>query len=313
MADALQAPTCHSTRMSYREFPTDPRLHAYVRTYWEVEEYHGPGDEEHHFMPERSVRLTFYAGQTFQSGPHGQALTLLPGAYLTGLNLQPLRVVSLGLTRALGAELYPWAARQLFGWSIEQNSLDLTTAHPATSRSLGALLSLGQWEEARQSLDAWLLGLLQERARQGGAAVQAAAELYRSYGMARIGSLAEALNLSQRQLERQFVREIGVNAKTLARLIRFEEVHNRIFIDPAQPLAPLAYDLGFADQAHLTREFKALGQITPASFAQYAREMSAKHEAYDIDTQQAQSRMGAVPALSMGIPPKFGIGGEQRA
>lgn len=48
--------------MAYREFPPDPRLRSLVRLSWAVEERHGPGEQEHRFVPERSVRLTFAVG-----------------------------------------------------------------------------------------------------------------------------------------------------------------------------------------------------------------------------------------------------------
>ncbi|WP_245557735.1 AraC family transcriptional regulator [Deinococcus apachensis] len=257
--------------MAYREFLPDPHLRDCVRLYWQVEENHGPGEEEHRFLPERSVRLTFYAGDSWHGSPVTGELERMPAASLFGMTLEPLRVVSRGPTHALGVELYPWGARQLFGWAIGTASLDLLPGYGGAAREICALLTLGEWEAARACLEAWLLGLLAERAREAGAGVRAAAQLYGSLGTARIGTLAEEQGLSPRQLERAFREEVGVPAKTLARLIRFEEVHNRLWLRPDTPLAPLAYELGFSDQAHLTREFRALSHMTPGAFAGFSR------------------------------------------
>ncbi|MBI0445139.1 MULTISPECIES: AraC family transcriptional regulator [Deinococcus] len=257
--------------MAYREFLPDPRLRSLVRLYYEVEEQHAPGEEEHRFLPERSVRLTFYAGDSWHGSPVTGELEPMSAASLFGMSLEPLRVVSRGPTRALGVELYPWGARQLFGWAIGTASLDLLPGYGAVAREICALVTLGDWEGARSCLEAWLLELAAERAREAGAGVRAAARLYGSLGTARIRTLAEELDLSPRQLERAFREEVGVPAKTLARLIRFEEVHNRLWVDPATPLAPLAYELGFSDQAHLTREFRALSHMTPGTFARFSR------------------------------------------
>ncbi|MBZ9714800.1 AraC family transcriptional regulator [Deinococcus multiflagellatus] len=260
--------------------PPHPRLRHLVRMYWQVEEFHGPGQEEHRFMPEHTVRLTFFSGDSWQAGAGPDSpLERLPGATLTGMLLSPRRLVSVGLTRALGVELYPWGARQLFGWSMEVQGLDLTPVSAPVSRAVPALLRAGAWAEARDVLDDWLLERLSLHERELGPAVQAAAALYASLGTARIGALAQELNVSPRHLERGFAHEVGVNAKTLARLIRFEEAHNRLYVNPDEPLAGLAVDLGFADQAHLTREFRALAHMTPGSFAAYARQMTHVHDA----------------------------------
>lgn len=256
--------------MTYREFLPDSRLRALVRVYWQIEEHHDLATQEHIFLPERSVRLTFCAGESWQSFAGVGELERMPGATLSGLSLTPQRVVSRGLTRALGVELYPWGARQLLGWDMGRVQVDVGEQHRAVSRELYALLSLGEWEAAREQLEHWLLGLWQQRATQLGKGVQAAAQLYLSLGAVKVAALAEELNVSQRQLERQFVQQVGVNAKTLGRLIRFEEVHNRLWADPACSLAELACELGFADQAHLTREFRALSSLTPGHFARLA-------------------------------------------
>lgn len=258
--------------MSYQEVPPSSELHSHVRAFWQVEEEHLPGLEEHRFMPERAVSLIFYAGQSWHGPTLAGALTPMPGAVLSGLTLETLRVVSRGLTRALGVDLYPWAARQFFGWSIGPAQQDFSLQQPRLTRDLCALLDLGRWDEARGLLEAWLLGLYRVRSREPGRAVRAATRLYGSLGQARIGVLADELNLSPRQLERQFVQEIGVGPKTLARLIRFEEVHNRLWLDPTASLAALASELGFADQAHLTREFRSLSLMTPRHFVNFTRQ-----------------------------------------
>ncbi|EYB66582.1 AraC family transcriptional regulator [Deinococcus phoenicis] len=256
--------------MHYREFLPDARLRHLVRAYWQVED-HEVGQEEHRLLPDRLVSLNFQVGSTWRGPVLGGELEIMPGAALLGLTLTPQRAVSSGQHRALGVELFPWAARQLFGWEFSLSTLDLSVTYPLLTRAVRALLGLDAWEEARQLVEDWLLGLLSERGRELGAGAGAAGALYSSLGQVRIGTLAEELNLSQRQLERQFLSEVGVNAKTLSRLIRFEEVHHRLWHNPQLSLAQLAYELGYADQAHLTREFRAMSAMTPRGFGAFVR------------------------------------------
>ncbi|TSA79799.1 AraC family transcriptional regulator [Deinococcus detaillensis] len=253
------------------EFLPDARLRHLVRNYWQVDEDHDIGQQDHRFMPEQLVRLTFHAGTTWRGPLTGGALEFLPGASLEGLTLTPLRAVSFGSTQALGVELYPWGARQLLNWEFGQPTLDLSLTHPLLTRAMSALMRLDAWNEARQLLEDWLLGLLAERGQELKSGAGIALKLYGSPGQTRIGTLAEELNISTRHLERLFAAEVGVNAKTLSRLIRFEAIHNRLWLDPNVSLAQLAYELGFADQAHLTREFKSLSSMTPRSFGQFAQ------------------------------------------
>lgn len=257
--------------MGYREHLPDPHLSSAVRTFWHMTADPSRDLEEHRSLPEQTARLIFFTGASYQGLLDGP-LEVVPGAVLLGLGLTPQRLVSHGQTRALMVELYPWSARQLFGWGLGLPAVDLTRAAPRVAHTVCGLLGLDDWGGAQQVVETWLLALLAEREREPGAAVDAATRLYRSNGTVRIASLADELNLSPRQLERQFHQEIGVNAKTLGRLIRFGEVYTRLQHRPEESLAGLAYDLGFADQAHLTREFRALAQMTPREFALIARQ-----------------------------------------
>ena len=80
----------------------------------------------------------------------------------------------------------------------------------------------------------------------------------------RIGELSDALGTSERQLLRRFNGAVGYGPKTLDRVLRFQR-----FLARARDgdLARTAADLGYADQAHLTRECVRLSGLTPARLA----------------------------------------------
>ncbi|MBB5378400.1 AraC-like DNA-binding protein [Deinococcus metalli] len=275
--------------------PPSPALTGLVQVYWLLVEDH-PRAEQHVFLPEHTAHLTFHAGRSWALGPGG-VRTPLPRATLDGLVVTPAHVLSEGPVRALRAELYPWAARQLFGWSYPDGSLDLLSgaagpdAVPA-ARGIMAALTAHDDDTAVGLLDSWLRRRLTAQGRPPGAGVQAAVQLYHSGGQRRVGDLADDLGLSARTLERQFAQEVGIGAKTLARLIRFESAHNALSHDPQTPLAALAYDLGFADQAHLTREFRALAGLTPGTYAT----LSARRPRDPDPSSQADPRV-VLPAL----------------
>jgi AraC-like DNA-binding protein len=53
--------------------------------------------------------------------------------------------------------------------------------------------------------------------------------------------------------------------------MRFEQVRNHLWQYPKVNLAGLAHELGYTDQAHLSREFKRYSGTTPAAFARKAK------------------------------------------
>lgn len=83
----------------------------------------------------------------------------------------------------------------------------------------------------------------------------------------RVGALAEALGVTVRQLQRVFADVVGVSPKWVIDRARILEAGERVRRDPGVRLADLAAELGFADQAHLTRSFAAAVGQTPARYA----------------------------------------------
>lgn len=251
--------------MAYREFTPAPPLQPLVGRLW-VMDHDAPGTAyEHRLLPERLARLTFASAPNWERDGR-EVWTPRPAALLAGLTVRPRDGLVRGAGRVLGAELFPWGAKQLFGWQADA-PLDLSDRPEAVA--ITALLGAGNVGEAREVLEDWLLRRLRVTDQEPGRGVQAARVLYTTPGEAKVTRLAQALNVSVRQLEREFVREVGVTPKTLARLIRFGEVQDRLGRQPGGTLTALAHDLNFTDQAHLNREFRALAHMAPGQYLKF--------------------------------------------
>jgi AraC-like DNA-binding protein len=83
-------------------------------------------------------------------------------------------------------------------------------------------------------------------------------------GAADVRTVARELSISDRQLRRRFHAAVGYGPKTLERVLRFRRFIAAID-DGRADLAALAFDVGYADQAHLTREATRLAGIPPAA------------------------------------------------
>jgi AraC-like DNA-binding protein len=75
-----------------------------------------------------------------------------------------------------------------------------------------------------------------------------------------VGAIADALGFSARQLQRRCRSSFGYGPKMLARVLRLQralELARR-----GQPFADVSATAGYADQAHLSREVKALAGVS---------------------------------------------------
>jgi AraC-like DNA-binding protein len=100
--------------------------------------------------------------------------------------------------------------------------------------------------------------------REPDRAVEAAvAALERGRSPVRV--LADRLGLSERQLRRRCVDALGYGPKTLDRILRFQRFRALAARRRDLGLADLAAMIGYADQAHLTRECRRLAGESPTA------------------------------------------------
>ncbi len=91
-----------------------------------------------------------------------------------------------------------------------------------------------------------------------------------SDGRCRVEDLAREVALSPRQLRTVMVAETGLSPKQLCRVFRFDHVVAEL-TRGALGLAEIAYLAGYADQAHLTREFKQMAGCSPTRWLEEER------------------------------------------
>jgi AraC-like DNA-binding protein len=110
----------------------------------------------------------------------------------------------------------------------------------------------------------------------------AVALMRQARGSVGVRQVAAALGIGERRLERAFAHRVGLSPKFLARVERLRHAVALVDHGAPRPWTALAYDAGYADQAHLVREFRALAGITPAAFAAERRRVGfVQYEAPD--------------------------------
>jgi len=82
----------------------------------------------------------------------------------------------------------------------------------------------------------------------------------------RVGQVCEKFAITERTLQRLTARRIGLSPKWLIQRRRLHEAAERLR-ETDRDLARVAADLGYSDQAHFGRDFRAVTGLTPGEFA----------------------------------------------
>jgi AraC-like DNA-binding protein len=88
-----------------------------------------------------------------------------------------------------------------------------------------------------------------------------------------VRDIANEVDLSQRQLFRRCVDEIGYGPKHLVRVLRLQRLLGLARRLPEASLAGLAAAAGYADESHMSRDCRALTGVTPARLLRSQRHL----------------------------------------
>jgi AraC-like DNA-binding protein len=242
-----------------------------VRLLWDVEGTSGPVNER--ILPTGDVVIIV--------DRHPRAIE---GAFVCGLQLGPILSESPTESFFTGARLTPLGAFKVFGVPVRELTgalVDLPTLLPRDAESLRDELMCEPEACGRiAAMERFLVRRLPRGPLWHDAAVGAWGLLKRFHGAVRVDAAADAAGISSRQLGRIFREQIGLSPKNAARLLRFEHATALIRAGDGS-LAEVAAGAGFADQAHLNREFQAFAGVSPAAFR--ARKLVGGDQAFMRD------------------------------
>ena len=240
---------------SYVERPPVPGLTGVVRTVW----IHRTGESlyEQRHLPTGGVEIHVpIGGEPRLIGPLTRAdvEVLPPHTTIVGVRFQP------GTAPPLPTTLDDLVDQRLVLVDLWGRSVN---------RLVEAMASTETPEQALMFLQAYLMQEYRNAARSD-PLVGEAAKVLMPWHRVEIGALASHLALSESQLRRRCLQAVGVSPKVLQRTLRFQG-----FLALAQAgatatgrrgadgVAGLAIDVGYADQAHLSRECLRLTGLTP--------------------------------------------------
>lgn len=223
--------------MDYREFPPPPALEGLVKVRWTL----AGGGRADQWLAQQAVPdgcveiISRLAGRSRWAGEQ-------PARFAVGLIERPEGFEMSGDASFEALRLWPWA------WSL------------IGGRPLGELR--GRW-----------------CAYAGPAPDEIAARLAAESELAAIGrailaagtveDMVRTTGMAPRTLQRWFARQVGLPPRSYLRLLRFHKAFEQV---PAQDsLADHAAAQGYADQAHMARDFRAMAGVPAKEARRSAR------------------------------------------
>jgi AraC-like DNA-binding protein len=251
-----------------REHSVSPALHPFVERYWSVRwDLTGRPAFRSEVLSHPTVNLSIESGSAPRFG------FALPAALVHGVVTRRFTVDLTGSGRVSAVKFRPGGFRACTGDQPARNSVTrLTSGFGLAPAALTAAVLAEDDDADRVAvLDAALAPLAPEPERAYLELQGLLGAMVEDRSLVRVDQVAALGSRSVRSLQRLFATYLGVSPKSVLARYRLQDAAAAIDAGSVEDLAGLAVSLGWFDQAHFSRDFRAVVGMPPSAYLQRAR------------------------------------------
>jgi AraC-like DNA-binding protein len=258
------------TQLAFLDFlliQPSPLLKPFIRHYWHFQSRSPlPSYREVYMNPRGGYGIVFNFGDVVQLGEQ----TISDPVFLDGTNTISRAMRFFGRVDMLGIRFHEGRAFPFLGIPLvelrnEINLLDALNRHNLLSLH-AQIHETAALSDRICLLDDWLLSRLKADKHQNALVPASLHLLQKSNGRFSIPELAREFAISQRQMERIYLTQVGMSPKQYAKLLRVDTTRFFLKQTNGKSVAEIAAELGYYDQSHLIREFISVIGISPHTY-----------------------------------------------
>ncbi|NIG56376.1 helix-turn-helix transcriptional regulator [Chitinophaga sp. Cy-1792] len=250
--------------MDIQYFSPGLLLQPYIKHYFIINSEEGVVN---HVLPDTSITLSFKLSGDVRHNRDGDSRSVsnigIAGIRKTAQEVayqQHTSMLLVAFREGAAAAFFRTPMHELNGFMLGLHELlpqqELRDVSEQLQETIGASSRI-------KIIEDWLSGLLQPISNFG-MVQQAVAAITAGKGNIRITDLVKDLYVSRDPFEKKFRQAVGTSPKQFAAIVRLRHIISAY--DPAKSLTSLAYESGYFDQAHFTKDFKQLTGLAPHDF-----------------------------------------------
>jgi AraC-like DNA-binding protein len=237
-----------------------PELAEFVEYHWVLRwDLRGKPPHEQRVLPNLAVHATFFPGA---SGVYG------PAHDVFSHHLE-------GRVQGLGVRFRPGCFRAFLGGpvsDIADRVVPLVDVFgPKVIEAAESVRTAADDAQMVRAIDNLLIANPAELSAAARRAAEAVESIARDPEITRVAQLRADTGLTTRSLQRLFAEHVGCTPKWAIRIYRLNDAAQRIAAEREPDYAGLAVRLGYSDQSHFIRDFRAVTGQPPAEYARTAR------------------------------------------
>ena len=265
--------------LEYRQVPPPPHLRRYIKCFWFLRGEGIGWHEPQRIVPDGCAELVAHLAEPLM--PFGVRRSRSASfARLIGQYTRPIDVVAHGRLDGVGVRFWGPTLHRCFGVDAEDltnRGVELSSVAPRVDRRLASQLAAAATFADRYDVLADVFSELLLSNEDASTPVERAVFAWHgSKGTESVRDVSERAGISVRQLQRRFRVEVGLSPKRFARVLRFQHALRALCDADPGTWGRVAYRCGYADQAHLIRDFRHFAGCTPSALVSTRGELAER-------------------------------------
>lgn len=256
--------------MNYQTFQPHPDLESIVKCYWTLEVPDAEGQRQR-IVPDGCLELVFILGDDIKRISSDDTFTIQPRAMVMGQITEPFFVEPTGYVNSFATRFYPFGfanfmTEPLKNLTDKDTPIALLFGKDPAKELEHKIIHAADTAERIRIVEDFLLSRLASEATIDAIVKSTIDAMLSSGGGTAINAILRDDLSKRRQLERKFVKQIGISPKQLGKVIRLQTALNMLVNHETENLTTIAYESEYYDQAHFIKDFKEFTGATPKEF-----------------------------------------------
>lgn len=256
--------------MTYETFPPHPDLSAFVKCFWTLTVPAGNEAPRQRVLPDGCIELFFIMGDDIRRFVSEKAFIIQPRAMVLGQITEPYFIQPAGHVDTFAVRFYPYGFANFIALPIHQlanKETPLEQLFGAEAATLTEHIIHADGTLHRiQIMEDFLMKRMNSQSTINTVVKATVDALLQKKGSTSIHSILEVNLSKRRQLERNFLKQIGISPKQLGKVIRLQAVLKMLLNEQPGHLTNIAYERDYHDQAHFIKDFKEFTGVSPKYF-----------------------------------------------
>lgn len=257
--------------MNYQTFQPHSDLASVVKCYWILEVPADMNSQRQRIIPDGCIEMIFVLGEDVKRYTTGDEFIIQPRAMILGQITEPFIVEPTGYVNSFSIRFYPYGFASFAPVPIKDLANKETPIYllfgKTISRNLEQkIVQAKDTKERIEIIEAFLLNRLKNKITIDNIVKTTIDTILLTGGSVSINTILKDDASKRRQLERKFMKQIGISPKQLGKVIRMQTALQLLLDQKLENFTAIAYESEYYDQAHFIKDFKEFTGTTPKEF-----------------------------------------------